>query len=149
FDRYFDHKEAVTVLMRAQNSHRYLAMRRGEHEGELKLAIAGPPGDARVEEGLVAAFESAACGVADSPGAAVLKRAAGAAYRDYVKPSIDTEVHRSLKAAADEAAIAVFAQNLRRLLLEAPFGAKPVLGVDPGLRSGCKLALVDAAGRPV
>jgi uncharacterized protein len=149
FDRYFDHKEAVTVLIKPQNSHRYLAMRRGEHEGELKLAIAGPPGDTRLEEGLLAAFEAAACSVPDSQGAAVLRQAALAAFRDYVKPSIDTEVHRALKAAADEAAISVFAQNLRRLLLEAPFGAKPVLGLDPGLRTGCKLALVDAAGRPV
>ena len=68
------------------------------------------------------------------------------ALRDHVLPSIENEVHRALKDAADEVAIRVFAENVRRLLLEAPFGPKPVLGVDPGLRTGCKLAAVDASG---
>jgi uncharacterized protein len=76
-----------------------------------------------------------------------LKRVARAALQSYVVPSIQNEVHRALKASSDEAAIAVFATNLRRLLLEAPFGPKAVLGVDPGLRTGCKLALVDGTGR--
>src|SRR5207247_1126335 len=61
-------------------------------------------------------------------------------------PGIENEVHRALKDAADQAAIRVFAENVRRLLLEAPFGPKPVLGIDPGIRTGCKLAAVDAAG---
>jgi uncharacterized protein len=147
FDKYFDHKEQVKALQLPQNSHRYLAMRRGESEGELQLRIGGPPDDTRFDETLLLAFENAAAAGADSPGREVLKRAARAALVSYVAPSIHSEVHRALKAAADEAAIAVFASNLRRLLLEAPFGPKAVLGVDPGLRSGCKLAVVDGTGR--
>ena len=64
-------------------------------------------------------------------------------------PSIDTEVHKALRDIADAAAITVFAENVRKLLLAAPFGSKSVLGVDPGLRTGCKLAVVDETGRYV
>ncbi len=64
-------------------------------------------------------------------------------------PSIDTEVHKALRDIADVAAITVFAENVRKLLLAAPFGSKSVLGVDPGLRTGCKLAVVDETGRYV
>ena len=110
------------------------------------MSVGGPPDDADFEARLTLAFESAALSVPDSPGADVLKKAARMALQDHVLPSIENEVHRALKEAADEAAIRVFAENVRRLLLEAPFGPKPVLGVDPGLRTGCKLAAVDAAG---
>ena len=146
FEKYFDHKEAIKVLLQPQSSHRYLAMRRGEGEGELLLRVGGPPDDAGFEETLRKAFEDVAGTLHDSPGADVLKQAARAALLSYVKPSIDAEAHRALKAAADEAAIDVFAANLRRLLLEAPFGPKAVIGVDPGVRTGCKVALVDARG---
>ena len=61
-------------------------------------------------------------------------------------PSIETEVHKALRDVADKAAIEVFAENVRKLLLAAPFGPKAVLGVDPGLRTGCKLAVVDGSG---
>jgi uncharacterized protein len=57
-------------------------------------------------------------------------------------PALRIEVHRALKDVADEAAIRVFAENVRKLLLAAPFGSKAVLGVDPGIRTGCKLAVV-------
>ena len=62
-------------------------------------------------------------------------------------PAIETEVHRALKDVADDVAIKVFAENLRGLLLASPFGPKAVVGVDPGLRTGCKLAVIDASGR--
>jgi uncharacterized protein len=71
------------------------------------------------------------------------------ALKVYVLPSIENEVHRALKDIADEAAIKVFAENVRKLLLAAPFGAKAVLGVDPGIRTGCKLAVVDDSGKYV
>ena len=64
----------------------------------------------------------------------------------HVAPSIETEVHKALREVADTAAIGVFAENVRKLLLAAPFGPKAVLGVDPGLRTGCKLAVVDGSG---
>jgi hypothetical protein len=67
--------------------------------------------------------------------------------RAHVVPSIESEVHKALREVADQAAIEVFAENVRTLLLSAPFGPKAVLGVDPGLRTGCKLAVVDGSGR--
>jgi uncharacterized protein len=147
YEKYFDVTEPIAALRQPQASHRYLAMRRGAGEGELALRLGGPAGDDTLEAGLRAAFEAAACTVPDSPGEAVLLAAARIALDDYVLPAIESEVHRTLKAVADEAAIEVFAGNLRRLLLDAPFGPKTVLGVDPGVRSGCKVAVVDAAGR--
>lgn len=146
YETYFAFREKVTSLREPQHSHRYLAVRRGEAEGELALAVGGPPDDPEFEARLAQAFEAAACTVPESPGAEVLKRAAATALRDHVLPSIENEVHRALKQAADDAAIRVFAENVRRLLLEAPFGARPVLGIDPGVRTGSKLAAVDAAG---
>jgi protein Tex len=147
YEKYFGLSEPIAVLRQAQASHRYLAMRRGAAEGELALSVGGPAGEDRLEAELRAAFEAAACTVADSPGEAVLLAAARTALDDHVLPAIESEIHRTLKAVADEAAIEVFASNVRRLLLEAPLGPKTVLGVDPGVRSGCKAAVVDGTGR--
>ena len=147
FERYFEYFEPIASLLDPQNSHRYLAMRRGWMEEELSLSIGPAPEDVEMEPMLLAQFEHAACPVADSLGAEVLLRAARLALRVYVQPSIETEVHRALKEVADEAAIKVFAENVRKLLLSAPFGSKAVLGVDPGIRTGCKLAVVDDGGR--
>lgn len=151
YERYFDYFEPVESLLRPESSHRYLAMRRGWTEEELTLTIGGAPANENVEDvfeqTLLARFESAACTVPAAPGAEVLLKAAKLALKGYVLPSIETEVHRALKEVADEAAIKVFAENVRKLLLAAPFGAKAVLGVDPGVRTGCKLAIVDDAGQ--
>ena len=97
-------------------------------------------------ERLDATFEAAACSAPHFAGAPLLTRAARAALRAYVVPAIENEVHKALRDVADEAAIEVFAENVRKLLLSAPFGPKAVLGVDPGLRTGCKLAVVDGSG---
>ena len=106
-----------------------------------------PPTTRSSRRGSSLAFEAAACSVPDSPGAEVLRHAGRIAFKNNVRTSIENEVHRVLKDAADAAAAHVFAENVRRRLLEAPFGPKPVLGVDPGIRTGCKLAAVDASGR--
>src|SRR5262245_58142568 len=116
-------------------------MRRGWMEEELAFSIGGSPEDAPYDELMVARFEPAACSTPDSPGAEILARAARLALKGYVLPSIETEVHRRLKEVADEAAIKVFAENVRKLLLASPFGPKAVLAVDPGIRTGCKLAV--------
>ena len=148
YERYFDYYEPVQSLLKPENSHRYLAIRRGWMEEELSLSIGGEPEQVEnYDAALLAKFESAACTIPDSPGAEVLLKAARMALKAYVVPAIETEVHRSLKDIADEAAIKVFAENVRKLLLSAPFGSKAVLGVDPGIRTGCKLALVDDAGK--
>lgn len=142
FEKYFEYQEEVKSLLEPQNSHRYLAMRRGWMEDELKLSI----GDA-LEDELIKSFEATACTVADSPGAAVLLKAARLAFKAHVMTSIDSEVHKTLKEAADEAGIKVFAENVRKLLLASPFGPKAVLGIDPGIRTGCKVVAVDDSGK--
>jgi uncharacterized protein len=146
YEAYFAFQETVRSLREPASSHRYLAVRRGQAEGELQLAVGGPPDDTEFEGRLLAAFEATAVTVPDSPGAEVLRQAARIAFKGHVRTAIENEVHRVLKDAADAAAALVFAENVRRLLLEAPFGPKPVLGLDPGVRTGCKLAAVDAAG---
>ncbi len=147
FEKYFDHHEAVTSLLEPRHSHRYLAMRRGASEGELALSIDGAADDLEFQPRLLAAFEAAACSVSDSPGSELLRRAARTALKAHVMPAIETEAHRALKDVADDVAIAVFAENLRGLLLASPFGPKAVVGVDPGIRTGCKVAVIDASGK--
>jgi uncharacterized protein len=146
FEAYFAYQEKVASLREPASSHRYLALRRGQSESELQLAVGGPAEDAEFDSRLQAAFEAAACTVPDSPGAEVLRHAGRIAFKNHVRTSIENEVHRVLKDTADAVAAQVFAENARRLLLEAPFGPKPVLGIDPGIRTGCKLAAVDARG---
>ncbi len=140
FEMYADFSEPVKNLQEAKASHRYLAMRRGWNEEELTVTIEGD------EEFLVKKFENFACTEPNSQAAEFLKNCAKVALTVHVYPSISNEVHRVLKEKADEHAISVFAENVRRVLLSSPFGPKCVLGVDPGLRTGCKLALLDKQG---
>jgi protein Tex len=146
YENYFAHHEKIAGLRDPAHSHRYLAMRRGVAEGELHWSLGGAPGDEGFDEALLRTFELAACAVPDSPGADLLLRVARRSLKEHVVPSIANELHRDLKEASDDAAIRVFAENVRRVLLAPPFGPKPVLAVDPGLRTGCKLAVVDASG---
>lgn len=149
FENYFTYQEGVPSLLKPQNSHRYLAMRRGWMEEELTLNLGGSNEDLEFEARLIHAFEAAACSVPDSPGAPVLLKAAKLAFSAHVFPSIENELHRALKEVADETAAKVFAENVRKLLLSSPFGPKGVLGVDPGIRTGCKLAVIDQSGKYV
>ncbi len=143
FQDYFDHRETVASLLKPQNTHRYLAMKRGWAEEELQLAL-------HLEEPVLAslekAFESFAS-TANNPAAEVVRPLAKLALKAYVLPAVENEVHSTLKDLADTVAIQVFAENVRKLLMAAPFGAKAVLGVDPGLRTGCKVAIVDNSGK--
>jgi uncharacterized protein len=147
YESYFSFKEKIASLREPGQAPRYLALRRGAHEGDLVLTLGGAPADEGLESRLVEAFESEACTVADSPGASVLREAARAAFHDQVRPRLEEEIHRTLKEAADEAVIQGAAWSARRVLLAAPFGPKPVLGVEPGTSEGGSLALVDATGR--
>ena len=157
FENYFAYQEPVSELRKPLASHRYLAMRRGWVEEELVLSMGGalPAGDDAPADSLLeqlgAVFEGAACDAAASSfaGAPLLRRAARMALRAYVVPAIENEVHKTLREIADEAAISVFAENVRKLLMSAPFGPKAVLGVDPGIRTGCKLAVIDGSGKYV
>jgi uncharacterized protein len=149
YENYFDFREPVASLLKQETSHRYLAMRRGWLEKELTLSLGDAPKHPGFEERLLAEFERAAGAGAATPAQPFLKKAARFALKAHVLLSIEAEVHKALKEVADEAAIHVFAENVRKVLLAAPFGPKAVLGVDPGLRTGCKLAVVDGSGKYV
>ena len=138
FENYFDYHEAVKSLLQPQNSHRYLAIRRGWMEEELTLSFDQPE--------LLKEFETEACSQPDSAGAPILLKAAELAFKN-VFLSIENEAHRGLKEVADIVAIRVFAENVRKLLLAAPLGSKAVLGVDPGIRTGCKVVVVNDSGK--
>lgn len=140
YEMYAEFEEPVKNLLDAKASHRYLAMRRGWQEEELSLEIKGN------DENLLSAFTKAATTVPMTAVGEYLAHAAKMALTVYVVPSVVNEVHRILKQHADEHAITVFAENVRRVLLGSPYGPKVVLGVDPGLRTGCKVALVDKGG---
>jgi len=136
FEMYYDYQEPL----KAVPSHRMLAMRRGEKEEVLHLSISAP-----VEQ-IMAGLKSRLIKV---PGifSPLLERVAEDAYKRLIAPSIEVELRLEAKDRADDAAITVFAQNLRNLLLAPPAGGKRVLGIDPGFRTGSKLAAVDATGR--
>ena len=136
FEMYYDYQE----LLREIPSHRMLAMRRGEKEEVLRLAIVAP------EEELLQRLKNRLL-QGESIFQPLLESIATDAYRRLIAPSIEVELRLEAKKLADEAAIGVFADNLRNLLLLPPAGSRRVLGVDPGLRTGSKLAAVDATGR--
>lgn len=148
YENYFTYNEPIEKLLKPESSHRYLALRRGWIEEELTLDVgAATAEDTALEAELLAPFEAEAVPTPGTVGDAVLRKAAKLALKAHVLPSIENEVHKALKEVADTAAIQVFAENLRKLLLASPFGPKAVLGVDPGLRTGCKLAVVDDTGK--
>lgn len=120
-------------------SHRLLAMRRGENEGFLKVSIS--PNEEEALEILEKQFVKGRYDVSQQVGIAVKD-----SYKRLLEPSIETEFKNSSKEKADEAAINVFADNLRQLLLAPPLGQKNVLAIDPGYRTGCKVVCLDAQG---
>ncbi|MCB0386960.1 MAG: RNA-binding transcriptional accessory protein, partial [Bdellovibrionales bacterium] len=140
YEMYADFKEPVKSLQMQKASHRYLALKRGWQEGELKVTIEAD------EAKLLAEFEKTAITKGGCQAEGFLKESAKIALQIHVIPSITNEIHRVLKDKADLDAIYVFAENLRRVLMASPFGPKVVLGVDPGIKTGCKLALLDKGG---
>lgn len=140
YEMYKEFEEPVKNLMDAKNNHRYLAMRRGWQEEELSVDVKGD------DEDILKSYEKFATSTPDNAIGDYLKQCARLALNVYVLPSVVNEVHRQLKEKADADAIHVFAENVRKLLLASPFGSKCVLGVDPGLRTGCKVALIDKSG---
>ncbi|HUS65751.1 MAG TPA: Tex family protein [Kofleriaceae bacterium] len=140
FEQYYDFRERVKTIP----SHRFLAIRRGENEEFLRARIELPDGGGE----RLAARAAALLGRRPaSPFAAPLDEAIRDGLKRLLLPSVETDVRVELKLASDRAAVEVFAANLRNLLLAAPLGQKAVIGIDPGLRTGCKCAAVDATGR--
>ncbi len=139
YETYAEYSEPIKNLFNKKASHRYLAVRRGWQEGELKVSLQAD------EAKLIKNFEIV-CISKPSQADNFFKSAAKIALSVHVIPSISNEIHSALKEKADEDAIGVFAENVRRVLMGSPFGARTILGVDPGLRTGCKVALVDRNG---
>ncbi len=136
YETYYDFREALKDVP----SHRMLAMRRGEKEEILRLQVEAP------DEPLLDALARLLI-PAQHPCRDWLRGVVADAYQRLILPSIEIELRLRAKKNADDEAIRVFADNLRNLLLAAPAGSRRVLGVDPGLRTGSKLAVVDATGR--
>lgn len=132
---YFDFTEPIHKIP----SHRILAVLRGFLEGFLRMSILP------VEEESLALIETMYIkGMTES--GEQIKRAIKDAYRRLLQPSLESEFRTALKQKADEEAIAVFAENLRQLLLSSPLGSKKILAIDPGYRTGCKVVCLDEKG---
>jgi len=136
FAQYYEFREAATTIP----SHRMLAIRRGAKEGilhfEIEMEPLGPITwlQSQVIQGL-------------SECARQLEEAITDSYERLLNPSIQTEVRLELKDRSDEEAIKVFRENLENLLLSPPAGMLSVIGIDPGIRTGCKIAVVDDTGK--
>ena len=138
FTDYFDYSEPLRRIP----SHRMLAIRRGEAEGILKVAIEIP--EEETIESLERIFVKGRNESAEQVTMAVKD-----GYKRLLLSSIETEYLQSGKQKADEKAIKVFAENLRQLLLAPPLGNRRVLGIDPGFRTGCKVVCLDETGNLV
>ena len=137
YEMYYDYAEPVRQIP----PHRLLAVNRGAREGVLRV---------KVEVAFDAALTAITQHIAPdprSPFAEQLRLAIVDGYRRLLAPAIEREIRHALTEAADAHAIQIFSANLRHLLLQPPLRGKRVLGIDPGLRTGCKVALVDATGK--
>ncbi|MCL4692450.1 MAG: RNA-binding transcriptional accessory protein [Candidatus Hydrogenedentes bacterium] len=137
FEAYYEFREPVDKIP----SHRFLAVHRGAKEGFLRMELAVD--DAALKSELVSRYLKSA----DSPFAEQIKLVVDDAYDRLLRPAIENEVIGHVRDRADEEAIRVFRENAQNLLLSAPAGALRVIGVDPGMRTGCKLAVVDSTGQ--
>jgi len=134
---YFDFQQMAAKIP----SHRVLAIRRGEKEGVLRMKLEIP------ESPYLLKIERHMQVKPASPFALELKRAIADAYKRLLTSSVETDVRVEMKMEADRAAVEIFAENLRHLILGAPLGERSVIGIDPGLRTGCKCAAVDMTGK--
>ncbi|MGV3551693.1 Tex family protein [Rhizobium sp.] len=143
FSDYFDHREPWSKAP----GHRILAMLRGWNEEVLSVTVevdAADPSPVKPAEAIVgAALETRTSG----PGDLWLRDVAGWAWRVKLAPSLSLDLIREMKERAEEEAIRVFARNLKDLLLAAPAGTRVAMGLDPGIRTGVKVAVVDATGK--
>ncbi len=137
FEMYYDFREPVAVIP----SHRMLAIRRGAEEEVLTFSI-------DMDEDKALSFLRGQI-IRDFTSVFVpyLEKSIKDSYQRLLNPSIQTEVRIVLKNRADEEAIKVFDENLKNLLLSPPAGAITVIGIDPGMRTGCKVAVVSETGR--
>lgn len=137
YEMYYEYTEAVKRIV----PHRILAMNRGEKDGILKVSIDAPT------DRILSYLHKEVIKKRDSSAEGYIISAIEDAYRRLIEPSIEREIRKELSEKAEERAIHIFSENLRKLLLQPPLKGKVVLGVDPAFRTGCKLAVVDETGK--
>lgn len=137
YEMYYEYAEPISKIV----PHRILALNRGEKEGILRVAI-------KVEtDSVINYLKRKWIHNSKSFTVPTVEEAISDAYKRLVQPSIEREIRNELTEKAEEQAIHIFSENLRKLLLQPPLKGKMVLGVDPAYRTGCKLALVDETGK--
>ena len=136
YSMYYDFREPVRTIA----AHRILAVNRGEREEFLKVTLEAP-------EEKAAAAVCRSCVRGNSPSSAQVEEACRDAWERLIFPSLEREIRSELTDRANESAIRVFSQNLHQLLMQPPIKGKVTLGVDPGFRTGCKLAVIDENGK--
>jgi len=137
YEMYYEYTEAVKQIV----PHRILAMNRGEKDGILKVSIDAPT------DRILSYLHKQVIKKRDSSAESYIVSAIEDAYKRLIEPSIEREIRKELSEKAEERAIHIFSENLRKLLLQPPLKGKVVLGVDPAFRTGCKLAVVDETGK--
>ncbi|MDU9695568.1 RNA-binding transcriptional accessory protein [Priestia megaterium] len=137
YEMYYEYTEAVKRIV----PHRILAMNRGEKDGILKVNIDAPT------DRILSYLHKQVIKKRDSSAESYIISAIEDAYKRLIEPSIEREIRKELSEKAEERAIHIFSENLRKLLLQPPLKGKVVLGVDPAFRTGCKLAVVDETGK--
>lgn len=142
FKDFFDFEEPISAFKDPKNTHRFMAMRRGMALKVLKIEIR-LEGDFGLQTIEAQEFPTAK----NLGNYELLKKVAQKAYDASISTSLDLEMKTEIKKIADQAAIDVFGVNLKNLLLGPYLGAKAVLGIDPGVRTGCKVVIIDGTGQ--
>lgn len=138
YEMYYDYQEPLKKAA----GHRILAVNRGEKEGFLSVKIEGE------EERLLQRMERKLIR-RNSDTAELLREVIADSYKRLIAPSLEREIRNDLTEKAEESAIGVFRENLSQLLLQPPISGKVVLALDPAYRTGCKIAVIDATGKPL
>lgn len=146
FTDYFDHRELIKNIP----SHRALAILRGNNEGVLSVAVEYPEQHI-LARGEFSNYENMICTeftiVENQAASSYLRDCVRLAWKAKIYPSLETEQISNMRERADQEAIKVFATNLHNLLLQAPAGSKTTIGLDPGIRTGVKVAVIDNTGK--
>ena len=137
FSMYYDYRSSVNKI----SSHNMLALRRGAKEGIIGFEIEAD------DESLINELSRREVKIAEGAVSGFLKDAVKDSYERLIKPSISTEVRLVKKQEADQEAILIFGKNLQKLLLSSPAGQVSLVAVDPGFRTGCKVAVLDTTGQ--
>ncbi|MBQ3569019.1 MAG: RNA-binding transcriptional accessory protein, partial [Anaerotignum sp.] len=138
YEMYYDYQEPLKKAA----GHRILAVNRGEKEGFLSIKIEGE------EDRLLQRMERKIIRK-NSDTADILQEVIADSYKRLIAPSLEREIRNDLTEKAEESAIGVFRENLKQLLLQPPISGKVVLALDPAYRTGCKIAVIDATGKPL